>query len=201
MEKKRKKELTFILIFFICVTLSLAYLFQASYAKYKKQISGNVKFSIAEWNIKLNNENINGKNVLENAISPTYYKNDFVEENVIAPGSTGYVDLKIDASAVDVTFNYSLTTSIPEESAIKDLKITHYQYDPDIATNEKIVYDNNTPLTGTIVHNTESTVIRLYIIWNDSEENIMDNKADTEAASNSENHGIIKATFNFTQAK
>lgn len=201
MEKKKKKDLAFILIFFITVTLSLTYLFQTSYAKYKKQIEGNAKFTIAQWNIVLNNENINGKNTLENDIIPNYDKNEFVEENVIAPGSTGYIDLLIDASAVDVTFDYSLQTSIPEESAIQDLKITHYQYEPESPNSEKIAYDNSQPLTGTILHNTKLTTLRLYIIWDDNETNTMDNIADTKAASNADSLGIIKTTFNFTQKK
>lgn len=201
MEKKKKKDLTFILIFFITITLSLTYLFQTSYAKYKKQIDGNAQFSIAQWNIILNNENINGKNTLENNITPTYDDNEFVEDNVIAPGSTGYIDLLIDASTVDVTFDYTLQTSIPEESAIQDLKITHYQYNPESPNSEKLAYDNTQPLTGTILHNTKLTTIRLYIIWDDSETNTMDNIADTAAASTAENQGIIKTTFNFIQKK
>lgn len=201
MKKEKKNDLTFILIFIIGVTLSFAFLFQSSYAKYKKQISGDVKFSIAEWNIYLNNENITGKDSLENNLIPIYDKNDYIKENAIAPGSTGYVDLNIDATNVDVTFAYSIETSIPDESVVKDLKITHYQIAPENETSTKIVYDGTTPITGTILHNTPTTTIRLFIIWDDSETNTMDNTTDTLAATNSKNQGIIKTTINFIQKK
>lgn len=200
MRKKKRHELTFLIMFFTFITLAFAFLFQASYAKYRKQISGTTKFSIAQWNIVLNDENINGKTTLEQNISPTYDKNEYVNENVIAPGSTGYVDLKIESSDVDVTFNYSLTTEIPAESSVSDLKVTHYQIDPDLGTTTKQAYDSaNGPITGTIIHNTEKTTIRLFIEWDDSETNNMDNAADTEAARSTENQGIIKAIINFTQ--
>lgn len=198
--KGKKKDLSFTIIFFICITLSLIFLFQSSYAKYRKQVSGDTSFSIAQWNIVLNDENIQGKTTLENSISPTYDKNDYVNDNVIAPGSTGYVDLIINSSNVDVTFNYSLTTSIPDESAVKDLKITHYQVNPEYATSTKKEYDATSgPLTGTIIHNTETTTIRLYIIWDDTITNIMDNATDTSVATNTENIALIKTTINFTQ--
>lgn len=200
MRRRKKKEIVFIITLFAAITLSLAFLFQPAYAKYRKQISGNTEFTIAQWKIVLNSEDINGKTTLENKISPTYDKNEYVNENVIAPGSTGYVDLIINSKEVDVTFNYSLTTSIPDESAVKDLKITHYQIDPEEATSTKVAYDSTKgPITGSITHNTETTVIRLYIVWDDSDTNIMDNAADTSVATNTENLAIIKTTINFTQ--
>lgn len=201
MEKKKNKELTFILIFFIGITLSLVFLFQSSYAKYRKQISGDIKLAIAQWNIILNNENINGKDKLENNITPIYDSNPYIEKNLVAPGSTGYVDLVINAAAVDVTFAYTLETTIPDESAIKDLKITEYEINPDGTGTKKIAYDEKNPLSGTILHNTPLTTIRLYIIWDDSDTNIMDNTEDTKAAANIENQGIIKTTIKFTQKK
>lgn len=200
MRRRKKKELAFSIIFFICITLTLSFLFQSSYAKYRKQVTTDTKFIIARWKIILNDEDINGKTALENVISPTYDQNEYVNENVIAPGSTGYVDLIIKSSDVDVTFNYSLTTSIPEESAVKDLIITHYQIDPELGTSPKKEYDNTTgPITGTIIHNTESTTIRLFIKWDDSENNIMDNPTDTLVATNTENLAIIKTAINFSQ--
>ena len=201
MRRRKKKEITFLIIFFLCITLTLGFLFQSSYAKYRKQISAETSFDIAQWNIILNDEDITGKTTLENTIQPTYEANEYVNENVIAPGSKGYVDLKINATNVDVTFKYNITATTSENSAIQDLVVYGYVLNPTTTTTEAdaTAYDGSTTISGTIAPNTERTNIRLYIKWDDSESNTMDNAADTLAATNSENKGIIKATINFTQ--
>ena len=53
---KKKNDLIFIIVFIFVVGISLLYLFQASYAKYRKQITGNLDATIAHWNVKVNNE-------------------------------------------------------------------------------------------------------------------------------------------------
>ena len=55
---KKKNDIKFVIVFVIVVGLSLLYLFQSSYAKYRKQIEGDVRTTIASWNIKVNNEMI-----------------------------------------------------------------------------------------------------------------------------------------------
>ena len=84
-----KKDIRFILVFIIIVSISFTYLFQTAYAKYKKQIEGNTESTIAGWNIKVNNETINNKSVLTNYIIPVYDSNQYVKADVLAPGSKG----------------------------------------------------------------------------------------------------------------
>ena len=106
---ENKKDLRFIIIFIVIVGISLLYLAQASYAKYRRQIDGNVEATVAQWNIKVNNELINNKSVLTNDIIPYLESNPYIKENVIAPGGTGYFDLSIDGTEVDVDFTYQIT--------------------------------------------------------------------------------------------
>ena len=68
-------------------------MFQSTYAKYKKQVNSNVNSTIASWNIKINNETINNKKTLTNSITPTFYENEYVKENTLAPGIKGYFDI------------------------------------------------------------------------------------------------------------
>ena len=82
MKKELKKDLRFIIIFILVVTISFIYLFQSTYAKYKKQVNSNVNSTIASWNIKINNETINNKKTLTNSITPTFYENEYVKENI-----------------------------------------------------------------------------------------------------------------------
>ncbi len=198
--KGKKKELTFIIIFFLSVSMMLAYLFQSSYAKYRKNIEANSSLRVASWNLVLNDESIAGKTELTKELVPTYTQNEYVNAGVIAPGTDGYVDININAKNVDVTFTYTVHADLSEDTTVKDLKITHYQIDPSNATSTKQQFNQvNKSFEGTILHNTESTVIRLFIAWDDSETNTMDNKADTAAAIDPNAEAIIKATINFTQ--
>ena len=50
----RKKDLRFLIIFVVLVSCCLLYLFQSSYAKYRKGVTGEVSADIARWNIKVN---------------------------------------------------------------------------------------------------------------------------------------------------
>lgn len=198
--KGKKKDITFIIIFFLSVTMMLAYLFQSSYAKYRKNIEAESSLRIASWDIKLNNESLAGKTKLTNNLTPTYVENEYVNAGVIAPGGEGYVDININAAKVDVTFTYSVTVGLADDNVVEDLKITHYQINPSYATSEKKQLNQNSKkVTGTILHNTTLTTIRLFVSWDDSETNIMDNKKDTAIAIEPNAEAIIKATINFTQ--
>lgn len=198
MNQEKKRDISFIIIFVIILFLTLGYLLQSTYSKYRKRVEVDTDFSIAKWNLRINDEDIRNKSVLEKDIIPILDASDYVNENVIAPGTTGYCDITIMSKQVDVTFNYELTPSIPEESTIKDLIITAYTINPDQNTT-KVDYVQDTKITGTIPHNTNTTTIRLYLKWDDSPTNIMDNTADTNAAADPESKAIIKTTLTFNQ--
>ena len=84
--KGKKKDITFIIIFFLSVTMMLAYLFQSSYAKYRKNIEAESSLRIASWDIKLNNESLAGKTKLTNNLTPTYIENEYVKISFIDHG-------------------------------------------------------------------------------------------------------------------
>ena len=201
MNRQKIKDLKFIILFIILVSISLIYLFQSSYAKYRKQVKTDIEATIAGWNILINNEDIKNKKVLTNNIIPTFENNEYVKADVLAPGTTGYCDININAKNVDVSFSYELTTIIPEESIIKDLKITGYTINPSNTNTEKLEFQEGTTITGQIEHNTENTTIRLYIMWDDGENAIMDNTEDTNAAISELNKAIITTSLKFSQIK
>jgi len=197
--KKKKKDFYFIIIFLAIVSISFIYLFQTSYAKYRKQATGQVQTRIASWNIKINNETIKNNSKLENNIIPTFDENYYVKEGVLAPGSTGYFDLLIDTKEVDVDFNYIISDiSSTKENPLTDLKITKYELND---SGTKINYDYATGITGDLEKNTANTKIRLYFVWNDeSGSQTMTNKDDTTyAQENTETS--IKLRINFIQKK
>ncbi len=198
MKEEKVKDFKFIIVFILIVGFSSIYLAQVSLARYRKQTSAEIDVNIAKWNIKINNEDIDNKVTLSNKIVPSFTGNEYVKDSVIAPGSVGYCDIIIDATGVDVDFNYELNSIVPEDSDLKDLKITDYIINPTDTNTDVSTYDEVSSITGTIQKNTDNYVIRLYIKW-DEETGTMDNKQDTDVAINPYSKALIKAILKFQQ--
>ena len=196
MKKELKKDLRFIIIFILVVTISFIYLFQSTYAKYKKQVNSNVNSTIASWNIKINDETINNKKTLTNSITPTFYENEYVKENTLAPGIKGYFDINIDSSKVDVDFNYEVNAVLNNSTNLTDFKITDYELN-DSGTKQNF---STTGISNSLPENTKNTKIRFYVEWIDDDTNVMNNVEDTTYATN---HDDVKyvLTIKFTQKK
>lgn len=188
---KKKRILTICLV--LLLTISSLYLLQSTYAKYRKKVEQGVELSLARWNIKLNNQSIAGKTAVSSDVTPYFEENENIAENVLAPGVTGYFDIEIDASDVDVSFNYLL--NIIQNEQYPDIIAYGYSLDP---TSNQILDIPEDGITGDIVHNTALTKLRIYIKWDDSSENVMDNAADTALAINNSTF-TLTASFVFTQ--
>lgn len=192
MKKKR-----FLVVITVILLLAGSYfLYQGAYAKYRKKVIQTVGISLARWDIKLNSESIAGKETISSTVIPVFEANDYMAEGVIAPGASGYFDIEIDASDVDVSFNYSLTVSVADQETYPDIVAYGYIIDPD--NNSEILNISEDGISGEVVHNTSSTKLRIYIKWDDSSENVMDNAADTALAISNATLGM-KASFIFTQ--
>lgn len=191
-----KDKKLFVLISVLLVSCCGVYLYQDSYAKYKKKVDQSVDISLASWNIKLNNESIAGQQTISGNVTPIFEKTEYVAENVLAPGSNGYFDINIDASEVDVSFSYKLSVVVNDSDKYPDIIAYGYTLNPeDNSATLDIPQDG---ITGEIVHNTNDTYLRIYIKWDDSSMAMMDNSEDTALAiANSEI--TMKATFLFTQ--
>ena len=190
--KKIKFIFCFVLIF-IC----LFYLVQSSYAKYKKDIDGDLKSSIAKWNIKVNDELITNKSKLTNNITPIFEGDEYVKDNVIAPGVEGYYDIIIESSVSNYPFTYQINSNVSTSSDVKDLITTRYIINPDTDNIEK-TYSKETGITGTFTQN-DTVKIRIFIKWNDIIDTTMDNQKDTEVAIDSNSKALMEVKLKFTQ--
>ena len=193
-EVMNNRKFRFIIAFaLLCLLLEMV---QTSYAKYVSSASATGRFTIAEWTFKVNNIDVVSGSNFSNTLVPTYDTNANISTGVIAPTSTGYFDLVIDSSRVDVSYNQTITISKGDDNTITDLKITGYK----INNSETIVFTGNTN-TITTTHNLSdpntTNTYRIYIEWFDGTGETMNNAADTEAASN----GVASVTvdLNFTQ--
>ena len=195
MEILKKNDIKFISIFIIIVLLAFLYLGVNTYSKYRKQVAAKGEATVARWLIKVNTEDIKGKTELTNNITPVWDANSYVKDELIAPGSTGYFEITIDATNVDVDFNYEIENLNDSSAALPDLIITSYQ----VNGGENTTTTGN-KITGEITKNTASTVIKAYIKWDDDPATqSMDNQEDTTFAQQADTTADINLKLKFTQ--
>lgn len=185
-----------ILIILILISILVFFLIQI-FAKYLTSASGDTSMNVARWNILVNNISIKNNTDISNTLTPVFPGNENIASGIIAPTAEGYFDLNFDFSAADVSFEYEISTTVNENSSVKDLVTTGYSVDD----GEKITFDEiNSPIKDTInlTDNIETQKIRVYVKWNDDENSTMDNNADT-IATTSGNPALLNVNISFTQ--
>lgn len=176
---------------------ALVSMVQDTYSKYNTAAQGDASLSIARWQISINNQDIIDNSYITNAITPSTISSDHVKKGVFAPQSVGYFDLVLDYSNVDTSFEYTIVTSIPESSGVTDLIVTGYSIDGGTIVP---VSGGLTNITNTILlSEVERTkTIRIYITWEDSLTETMDNEADTDATI-AQAQAVLSVLINFKQ--
>ena len=151
-----------------CISLLVCMTFiEDTYAKYVNGVDAVAQAGIARWKILVNNADIESGSLAAQTITPVFAGNTNIAANVIAPTSTGYYDIVIDSSNTDVSFDYTISSSINENSNVSDLVTTGYS----INDGEVVNFTNyNEDIEGTVIYGTLSTTIRVYVLWNDAAE-------------------------------
>ena len=168
------------------------------YAKYLSSASGDTTMTIAKWNILVNNLSIKNNTDISNSIVPVFPGNSNIAKDIIAPTAEGYFDLEMDFKDADVSFEYEITTSVDENSIVKDLVATGYSIDD----GEKIEFENfNEPIKEQINLDSgiETRKIRIYILWNDDEQSQTMTNEDDTIATTTNNPAIMKVNISFKQ--
>ena len=217
-------------ILLLIVSLSLTLSFMSNtYSRYVADTTGNLELLFAEWQILVNEEDITNETSSTIQLTPIIdNQNGNVANNRVAPSSTGYFDIAIDPSNVEVSFDYEISLSFDETitSKVPDLMITQYSIldsgQTTLDTEDiEIVSMVNNKITNTLNFDNktenfkfEPFTIRIYFEWFDGyDEDVpaeeqtktqtMDDAADSaighEAASNGTSFDIT-ATIEFKQA-
>lgn len=193
--KIQKKFLILLICILVCI---LIFSIVQIYAKYLTSATSDTSMQVARWNISVNNRAIKSNTDISSAIIPVFTGNENMAPNIIAPTAEGYIDLNFDFSGADVSFKYEITTSVDENSSVKDLVATGYSID----NGEKITFANfNDPITETIPLNSSITKrnYRIYLLWNDDENTQqMSNSEDTSATALNQ-HALFHVSVSFTQ--
>ena len=183
------------LLVIILIVLMAIFLIQVTYAKYKKYAQGLVDNDIAKWNIKVNSEDIRNKTTLTSQIAPVFEGDAYTKSGVIAPGTSGYFDVVIDATNSDVSFDYEIEVDKADSNTISDLVITGFSNEPG-----EVVANTTNNVTGSIVHNTASTSVRVFIEWDDATGS-MNNADDTQATTESIKNANVLVKLHLTQKR
>ena len=205
-----------ILLVFIPLCLSLCFM-SNTYSRYVADTTGNVEMLFAKWQILVNKDDINNNSSSSIILTPVIDENKYIEKNKIAPSSTGYFDINIDPSNVDVSFNYSISLDIVNEN-IPDLIITKYAIlDSDYTEDDTITLNNinNNLIEGSLDFDNdyiatdsdeiknfsfEPFTVRIYFEWYEGTNEKMNDADDTSIASDAENNKLeIKAEIKFEQ--
>lgn len=193
-----------IVCFMLIILVSLM---SNTFSKYVSSADGDLNVSFAKWQILVNNLDISDASNSEILFVPVIDSNNEVDENSVAPSSSGYFDIAIDPSNVALSFNYNITFSI-ENDDIPDLMISEYAILPvDDSPIEKISLDNNI-IEKDMIYDPENPfkpfTIRLFFKWYEGENELMDDLADTEigtVAAINDTKLKMKANISFKQIK
>jgi hypothetical protein len=171
---------------------------QQTYAKYVTSTNAAANMTVARWKILVNDEDIHTGQNLNNVIAPTFAQTDYIAEGVVAPTSTGYFDIVIDSSNTDLSFSYTIATTVANDSSVSDLKPTGYSVNNGTVTN---FTDTNYTLTNQVLYSTHVTTntVRIYFTWNDGDGQNMDNATDTNASYNTEQTPKLNISLSFIQ--
>lgn len=179
-----------------------------TYSKYAADTTGNIEVSLAKWQILVNTTDITDGVDRTLTVTPTIETNSNVAANKIAPASTGYFDIEVDPSNVEVSFNYRITLSAANQN-MPDIKMTKYAIlDEDYTPGDLITKNNitNNQITGTqnyAAGGFDPFTVRVYFEWIEGNNETMDDDDDTavgHAATNTLTDSIeMTASIHFEQ--
>lgn len=199
-----------VILFLASFSITLC-LMSNTYSRYVADTTGNVNVSFAKWQLLINTVDITKGTTSSINFTPVIEDNNNVASGKIAPSSTGYFDVSIDPTNVDVSFSYDIELSI-DTSVVSDLKINKYAILPsNYVEGSEITYIDliGTNINNTLIYNNEDPsfngfdafTIRIYFEWYDGADEALDDMADTAIGSTvtDETSFTINSTIKFEQ--
>lgn len=193
--KNYKKILILIAIIFLII--SIFFIIQ-TYSKYLSSATGETSVSIAKWNIKVNNLSVTTNTDISASIVPVFPGNSNIASNIIAPTAEGYFDLVLDFQDTDVSFNYTISSSVAEDSPVKDFVIVGYSIDNGERIDITNTQDNLVSEDILLTDNITTRTVRVFVKWIDDDSQTMDNADDT-IATTSNNPAKFNVNLSFKQ--
>ncbi len=169
------------IIYIVCAIMIFISIYEIknTYGLFESKKEIDIDKSVAKWNIYINDNNLNTTETftIDNF---TFQETDTVAKDKIAPGILGWFDILIDARDTQVSIIYEITfdfTSLSSNITVEKIEEINGR---EIIKTGPNTYSNYITLED--INNNLKDTIRVYIKWNNDEEN---NENDT-------NIGIIK---------
>lgn len=200
---KRKNKLRVLEILCIISLLFTIFSIRRTYARYFEKVDTTYQTHIKRWLIKINDLNIHEAKSLSEVVQPVLVENENMNNNnTLVPGRTGYFDMMIDYTYVDLAFKYEFSIEQLNETQLKDFEIYGYEIvdgDKSTVTETKQIKGVIDPDKDLNSANEKKRDIRILFRWNDGDDSIMDNKLDTQYRSEENEALNYRATLKFTQ--
>lgn len=200
---KRKNKLRVLEILCIISLLFTIFSIRRTYARYFEKVDTTYQTHIKRWLIKINDLNIHEAKSLSEVVQPVLVENENMNNNnTLVPGRTGYFDMMIDYTYVDLAFEYEFSIEQLNETQLTDFEIYGYE----IVDGDKSTVTETKQIKGVIDPDKDLNSakekkrdIRILFRWNDGDGSIMDNKLDTQYRSEENEALNYRATLKFTQ--
>ena len=192
---KKASTFTFAIIFLVLAIITM----YSTYARYVTSMTATSTIELGSWLIKVNNQNILNNSDISGTITPVFDGNsEYIAEGVIAPGSSGHIEVTVDYSKVTVPFKYDVSFTTDENTPLEDFVLTGYSVD-DGALVE--VDDPNYIITDTIFpdYTARSRKLKLTFGWLDEVEGENLNDIEDTAFSRNNDELGLRLTMEFTQ--
>lgn len=188
-----KKRKTIILI--IVVVACFFYLFIKSnntYTSYESEVEGNIESKVADWKIKVNDTLINNDDSQTIDIDSIQWETNHTRENKASPGSSGIIQITIDPTTTNVSFNYELTVIDQTVDANKILTVTSIENKQGTLEKENNIYRGTMLVKDIEAGKTEQ--LKIHVKWEDNGEDIVVDPTKDETTSD-----FIEINFKATQ--
>lgn len=185
---KEKNKMRIIEILCVISLIITIFSIQRTYARYFEQVDTTYNTNIKRWLVKVNDKIVHDAETLNEIMEPIMTENENINTQILVPGQTGYFEMLIDYTEVDVAFEYEFSMEQLNETPLEDFEIYGYEvWDVVDGVNTVIETKETTEIKGVIDPTTEMNnagekkrEIRVLFRWNDGEGSTMDNKADTQ---------------------
>lgn len=187
-----KNRKVFIILSIILVIIT-TYIIRDTYGLFESKNIMSTNSNIAKWNVLINGTDIkSGENFVVDSINIVGSNN--VLNGKMAPGTEGYFEIVIDPTDTDTSILYSVTfdfTKVNGSFAIERIE--------EVSSGDLIRTGENTyskVITLDEIKNKVTNTIRVYMKWNNVEEN---NEEDSKIGLTKDNYVSIPVSVTATQ--
>lgn len=153
-------------LFGLCL---IALIMTKTYALFETNGNAEITENIGKWQIKLNGADISKSITTNFTINNFVYTDDLnVDNDVIAPGRSGYFDITVDPSGTDVAVRYDITIRLNANTYSGNIS-----FNIEDRTNGNAIKTNSDTYSGVIsladIKEEKTITLRVNISWLDEE--------------------------------